>query len=151
MVGVILFALGTAFFITSFSVNTLTDEILSTDAINSSSNETIEAFQSTKTTTSRLDYILFAFMIGSVLSLMITSYFINGEPIFVFIFFLVIIFAVILSAPLSNTWESITSEGIFGTTIDDFPITNHIMQQLPIYVAIISFIAVVIFFISPRR
>lgn len=92
---------------------------------------------------------MFSIFIGLILAFIITAYFIGGNPIFMFIFFIVIVIVVSISAIFSNTWEDITTMSIFGTTLSNFPITAHIITNLPYYMAIIGFIGIVMMFIRP--
>jgi len=148
MIGVILFALGIGFFIIHYTITNVTDEMLSIPELNAT-NGTVTSLQSMKTTVARLDYIIFAVFIGLILGLIITSWFIGGNPMFMMIYFIVWIIAVVLSTILANTWETVTNMVIFGTTITDFPLTNNILLYLPIYIAVIGFIGFVIMFAKP--
>src|SRR3990172_5790523 len=106
-------------------------------------------FESVNTVTSRLDYVIFGLFIGLVLALIITAWFIGGEPIFMFIYFMFVVIAVIISAVLSNAWEQFTGSAIFGLTIAAFPITNNLLSNLPLYSGIIGFVGVVAMFAKP--
>jgi hypothetical protein len=145
---VVLFALGLGFFIMHFALNTTIDRMLSTPQINES-NSTVTALQGSKTVTNRLDYVLFGVFIGLTLGLIITGYLIGSNPIFMFIYFLVVGIVVAISPILSNTWETVSTMSIFGVTLSYFPITNHIMLYLPIYMTIIGFIGFLAMFAKP--
>jgi hypothetical protein len=60
-----------------------------------------------------------------------------------------IVIAVIISAVLANAWEQYSSAAIFGLTIAAFPTTNHLLLNLPIYIAIVGFIGVVAMLAKP--
>jgi len=149
LIGVLLFSFAIGFFVIYSVFDTAVDKIVAIPAINQS-NQTVEAFQSVTTNvTSRLDYVLFGLFIGLILALIITAWFIGGEPIFMFIYFAFVVVAVIISAVLANAWESFTGNAIFGLTIAAFPISNQLLTNLPLYIAIAGFVGVVAMFAKP--
>lgn len=149
LIGVLLFSLAVAAVISHYTMNTFADTMLNITEINES-NATAVVLTATKEATDRLDYVVFGFFIALTLALLITSYFMAGNVIFMFIYFIVIVIGVILSAIMSNVWEDIGTLSVLGTTITtSFPIANHIMAQLPIYIAVIGIIGMVIMFAKP--
>lgn len=148
MIGVLIFAFGLGFFVVNFMMDQVVTEMVAVPAINAS-NASVVAIESMQTTAARLDYVIFGLFIGLLLGLIITSWFIGGNPLFIFIYFIVWMIAVVISTVLSNTWETVTSMAIFGTTIVDFPLTNNLIAYLPIYIAVVGFIGFVIMFAKP--
>ena len=148
LIGILVFGFGIAFFVLYNVFDSAVDKIVAIPAINSSP-AAVEAFQGSQVVLNKLDYVIFALFIGLVLALIITSWFIGGEPIFMFIYFIFIVISVVVAAVLSNAWESFTGASIFGLTIAAFPITNHILMYLPIYIAVSGFIGVVAMFAKP--
>lgn len=149
VIGVIVFAFSIGFFILHYAMNTTVGEFLKVPQINQS-EEVRDAFSGVKKVTSRLDYFIFALFIALILSLIITGWLIGGIPIFVFIYLIVVVLVVIISTVLSNIWETTTQMPIFGVTIAAFPITNNIMLNLPIYMAVVGFIGMVVMFGKPQ-
>ena len=147
-IAVTIFVLGIAFYATHYAINNSIDKMLNITQINGTS-ETVDAFESTKTLTNRLDYIVLAVFIGLILALIISSWFIGGNPIFMFIYALIVIIGVILSAVLANAWETYSTTPALASTITSFPITNHLLSYLPIYAAVIGFIGIVVMFAKP--
>jgi len=148
MIAILLFGFGMAFFVTHLVFNTMTNAMLNITEINAS-NATVSVFEGVKNTTERLDYVVFGVFIALILGLIITGWFIGGHPIFMFIYFVFIVMGVIISSIMSNVWETISQSSVFGLTITSFPITNNILLNLPIYIAIIGFIGIVIMFAKP--
>ena len=147
--GVVLFAISIGFFIINFGMNTAIDSMIGNSAINSS-NSTVTALQATQNNAlNRLDLLVGGLFIGLILSLIITSWFIGGNPLFIFIYFIVIIIGVVVGAFLSNVWETMTGLAVFGSTITHFSVANNIMLNLPIYIAIAGFIGIIIMFAKP--
>jgi hypothetical protein len=146
---VFLFALGIGFFSLNFVFNQAIDKMVSVPSINSSV-ATTSALESARTNgVNRLDYVVFGCFIGLCIALLITSFFIGGNPIFMIIYFFIVVIGVVLSIVFSNTWETYIAMTIFGSTSSYFPITNNIMANLPIYSAIIGFLGIVTMFAKP--
>jgi len=145
---VLLFAFAAFFFIVHYAMNTTVNSMVNIEAINESSGA-VTALQGIGTTTNRLDYLMLGIFVGLSLGIVITGFFIGGNPLFMFIYFCVVAIVVAISTILSNTWETISTASVFGTTINSFPITNNIMLNLPIYMSAIGFIGVVVMFAKP--
>lgn len=149
LISVVIFALGIALFILYFMMDTTVDNMLNVTAINSSA-PTVEVLNSFTPTFDRFDYIVFGVFVGLLFSLLITSWFIGGNPVFMFVYFIVIVVSISVSVILANTWDSIISTGIFGaTTIDAFPLTKHLLENLPYYNAIVGMLGLITMFAKP--
>ena len=148
MIGVLIFTFAIGFFIFHSISNTVINQMIANPQINSS-NATVNVLQGTQRVTARMDYVIFGLFIGLIIALILTSWFIGGNPIFMFIYFIVLVFGIVTSVVLSNVWEEVSTKAIFGTTVASFPITNHLMTYLPIYSAIIGIVGLVILFAKP--
>lgn len=148
LMGVLIFAFGLGFFIFHYVMNTTVTQLTAVPVINSS-NSTMTALNSIDDLTNRLDYVVFGVFIGFVLGIIITGWFIGGNPIYMFIYFLLVIMSVIFSTILANVWEETTSMVIFGTTIVNFPITNNLILNGPIYLAIVGVVGMIVMFGKP--
>ena len=148
VIGVTVFAIGIALFITAFMVVQMVTNMVSVPAINSSA-AAVSALNSTSTLTNKYDYLIFGLFIGLILATIITGWFIGGQPIFMFLYFIIVVVGVIGSSILSYVWETTTTMVIFGSTIDAFPITNHILLNLPLYTTLFGFVGIVVMFARP--
>jgi len=148
MVGVILFMLAIGFFVIYNISNTVTTKMMGIAAINESA-AAVSALQGSQKVTAQMDYVIFGVFIGLVLAIIITGWFIGGNPIFMAIYFLISIIAVVISTLFANTWETVSQSSIFGTDVAAFPITNNLMLNLPIYIAVIAFLGLVVMFAKP--
>ena len=140
--------LAVGFFVMHYVVDVTTTEIVANPTVNSS-DKAVTAFNSMKTVSNRLDYVIFALFVGLSLALIITGYFVMGYPIFMFFYILVNMFAVGLSAVFSNIWEEFSTNPTLAGSLTSFPITNNLMQYLPYYVGIVGFIGIVVMFAKP--
>jgi len=148
LIGVLIFTFAIGFFIVHFAFNTITTDMIANDQINSSS-AAVGQLESVEKLTNRLDYVVFGLFVALVLSLIITGWFIGGSPIFMFVYFIVVIVAVLVSFILSNVWETITTNAQFGTTLLSFSMSNNLMLNLPIYMTIVGFIGLIVMFAKP--
>lgn len=149
LLAVVLFAVGIGLFAFNFMFNSSINSIIANDQINSST-AAVEAFQSTQTSViNRFDYIVFGVFVGLILALIITSWYIGAHPIFIAIYFLLIVIGVTASTILANAWEEFSTASVFGTTVTSFPITNHLLSNLPYYIAVIGFLGIVVMFAKP--
>lgn len=149
VISILLFAFGIFFFVIKFTADTAIDRIVAIPQINQST-ATVAAFEGAKTTvTPRLDGLFFGLFIGFFLAIIITGWFIAGNPIFIFLYMIITVLGVTFSTILANTWQTITTASVFGTTLAAFPITNHILSWLPLYIAVMSFIGVIVMFAKP--
>ena len=146
---VVVFMFGLGFFVINYALNTTFNSMIQVEAINQSAG-TVAVFEGTQTgLLGKLDYIVLGLFIGLTLGIIVTGYFLGGYPIFAFFYFIVLIIGVVLSAVMSNVWETFSTTAIFGTTINAFPLTNHLMNYLPYYCAVVGFIGIVAMFAKP--
>jgi len=147
LIGVLVFTLGLALFITHYMMSQSVDRMLLNTEINESA--ALSPLQSIgDNILPKFDYIVFVFFIALLLSLIISSWFVAGNPIFMFAYFLILTIAVALSAVFSNVWAKFTQD-YFGTTVTHFAITNNILTYLPLYIAVVGFIGIIVMFAKP--
>ena len=149
VISVLMFVTAIIVFIVA-SVGSLTiQKMIVTPAFNQSQTAK-QVLLDTQTAIYRYDYLIFGVFIGLSLSLIITGWFVGGNPLFSFIYILLVMFGVALSTVLANVWETATANPNFGTTLSTFPIANYLMLHLPMFTAIVGFIGLVVMFAKPR-
>ena len=148
MIGVLLFTFAIGFFIINYVVGEVVTDMTETPTLNDTTGFSDTMGGITKVT-GRLDYVVFGLFIGLILSLIITGWFIGGNPIYMFIYFIVTIIAVVLATFFANVWEQVSETAIFGTNVASFTLTNNIMLNLPIYMAVVGFIGLIAMFAKP--
>ena len=149
LIGVLIFALGVGFLSLHYMFNTSVDAMLGVGEVNASA-DTVSALGSAKDLTGRLDWVVFAIFIGLVLAMLIASWFIPGHPIFMFIYFLAVLIIVVVAAVLSNAWETFSDTDPISGSTSSFGITNHLLNNLPLYLGVAGFLGMVILFGKPR-
>lgn len=148
LVVVLIFALALGVFVIHFVTNTALDSMIGSEQINQS-DAAVSALQDTKDLTNRFDYVLFVIFIAMALGLIITGWFIGGHPIFMFIYFIFVVIAVLISTIFANVWDAFSNASVFGLTVAAFPLISHILSNLPVYAAVIGGIGVLVMFAKP--
>lgn len=143
----LVFGLGLGILLIHYITQSAVNSMINIPTINASAGVALEGV--TNKVLPRFDYIVFGFFIGFVLAYLITSYFVGGHPIFMFVYFLVTVIGVVGSALISNVWETATATGPLATQVSAFPITNHLINYLPVYTTFIGFIGLVAMFAKP--
>lgn len=150
LIGILVFMVGIGLFVVNFVTNTAVDAMVAVPLINSST-EARQAFTDTQDVANdRLDYVVFGLFIGLIFGFIIAGYFVGGEPIFMFFYFILTVIGVIVSMVLANTWNTVTTLPVFGTiAVDNMPITNNLMTYLPLYTTVIGILGTILMFIKP--
>lgn len=148
LVGALVFVFALGFFAINFMVGTVTDSMIDIPEINQSEGA-VSMFSALDDTMDRLDWVVFGVFIGLSFALIITGWFVGGYPVFMFLYFIVNVVSVVLSAVLSNVWETFTQSVSFGSTIVNFPLSNNLLLNLPIYVSAVAFLGIVVMFAKP--
>ena len=146
----VLFVLAVGVLIMTFITTSITGKMKVAGGINSTP-EAVKALEDVEKVTLKYDMFGVAMFLGLFLGIIITGYLIGGYAIFAFVYFIMIILAVIVSAIMANTWETISSIAIFGATLATMPMTNHILLNLPFYLAITGFVGMIAMFAKPQQ
>lgn len=149
LIGVLVFALGVGFLSLHYVFNTSVDVMLGVGEVNES-GDTVAALEAAQALTGRLDWVLFAIFIGLVLAMLISAWFIPGHPIFMFVYFLAVLILVVVAAVLSNAWDTFSDTAPISASTSSFGITNHLLNNLPLYLGVAGFLGMVILFGKPR-
>lgn len=147
-IAIIIFAVGLAFFIGHLVVNSMINGIVQNPQVNSS-EKTVAALENTKALSQRFDYVVLGLFIGLTLALFVTGWFIAGNPIFTALYFIIVVVAVLTGGILSNIWQTVSTASVFGTTVASFPITNNLLSNLQIYIAVIGIVGLIVMFGKP--
>ena len=92
-------------------------------------------------------YWISAFIIfGMILGIFIGSYLVTTKPIFFIPYLFIVIIAIVVSVPMSNTYETLMSDATLSGTFIGFTGANWIMLNLPIWITIIGITGAIIMF-----
>jgi len=148
IIALVLFCVAVGLFISSHTSTTILSSMRAAPNINDTPSA-VAAIDSAQASVDKADYWYFGIFIALCLALIITGWFIGGHPIFMIVYFFFIVLAIIISAVLANSWETLSADHSFILTIIKFPITNNIIMNLPIYVSIVGFIGLLAMFAKP--
>jgi len=143
------FAIVIAFLIINYATGTMVGNMLLNNQINQTTG-TVSALNATTAMTNQLDYVAFGFFIAFIFAIIITGFFVGGHPLFMFLYFLVVSVLVVVSAFLSNAWETISQNASLIGSLANFPIMNHILTNFPLYIAVIGTVGIIVMFAKPR-
>ncbi len=85
-------------------------------------------------------------IVGMVISIFIGNFLVQTKPVFIIPYFFIVVIAIIVSVPMSNTYEQIISTPELASAFSGFIGANFIMFFLPIWVTMIGFIGAIILF-----
>jgi hypothetical protein len=145
---IVLFIFAIGFFVVYFAINTTITQMNAIPEINQST-DAVDVFNSVSTMTGRLDYVIFGLFVALTLGIIVTGWFVGGITIFMILYIIVIIIGVAMAAIMANVWETVSTAVQFGTTVLAFPITNHLLLNLPYYVSVMGFIGLLVMFAKP--
>jgi|TARA_Y100000310_G_scaffold264403_1_gene275035 flagellar biosynthesis protein FliQ len=100
----------------------------------------------TNTTFSALRWIAVFLIVGMIISIFIGSYLVTTKPIFFIPYLFITIIAIIVSVPMSNTYETLMENPTLAGTFVGFTGANWIMLSLPIWVTIVGIVGGIIMF-----
>ena len=115
------------------------DDIRINDSFDSTANTAQNTF-------SALWYIMFA---GLLLGLLITAWNMPTHPIYVPIFIILLVAAVIVGVALSNVYEELYAVDEFSDAADTQTSISFIMSNLPYIALVVGLIALVVTFAKP--
>lgn len=122
----------------------LGDDGNSTQIINDSFGQVPNAYQSLKWITTMLIF-------GLALSILISSFLVRTNPIFFVPYVIILIIAIIVSVPMSNTYETIYTNPLLAESFSGFWGATWIFLHLPLWVTTIGLLAGVLMFINVAR
>ena len=93
-----------------------------------------------------LHWISIFLIAGMILSIFIGSYLVTTKPIFFIPYIFIVIIAIFVSVPMSNSYEILTNNEVLAPTFLGFSGANFIMLNLPVWITIIGFVGAIIMF-----
>jgi len=143
---ILFLAIGFTMFIGNYIGKTINTELVANPQINASAATELA---SVNRALDKFDYIFLGLYIGAFLAIIITSWFVSAYPVFMWIYFFILTFVVAITTIFSQLWTQLTSSSVFGSTLFSFPITNHIMTNLPLHIAVMGLLGILVLFGKP--
>lgn len=115
-----------------------------TSIVDSTWGQVYDAYSQMKT----LSYVL---IFGMILTIFTSAWFVRRPPIFLIIWVIVSVVAVIAGVEISNAYSSLLSNPDFGATLESFAGASYMMLYLPYLAVIISLFSGLISLIGLNR
>ena len=146
LIGILLLAVGFTFFVGNYIGHTINTQLLQVSSINASARTEI---LSVNNALDKFDYIILGLYIGLFLSLIITAWFVSAYPVFMWIYFFILIFIIALSTIFSQIWTALVDSAVWVGTLSLFPITNNILSNLPVHLTVMGLVSLLVLFGKP--
>ena len=104
----------------------------------------------TEQTDDTFDSVVLVLLVGIVISLAGISYVLRTNPVMFMLVFFVVLLISALAGYLSNAWVDVTT-GALSNAVQNFPITEFVMQNYLVVTAVNAFIMLIVFFGTPGR
>lgn len=95
-----------------------------------------------------LNIIGFIIIIGGGISILVSNFAIRVHPIFLAVYFLLTVMAIVAAVYISNTYVDLLSNVALGSYLQQFSMGNFIMTWLPYFTAVIGVFGMIFLFIG---
>jgi len=109
------------------------------------------ALDSLETGLEMFDTGILLIFFGASLAIIVGSYKLDADPVFVVVSILTLVFVSIVVAQASNMYHSLAVSEPMTDVVGNFPLMNIIMPQLPVFFAIVGVLVVIALYIRNRR
>ena len=101
--------------------------------------------------TSGLHNLAFAMIFIMAMSIFLGNFMVKAHPAFFIVYLFIIIGCVIASVYISNQYETLLTNEVLGTTLQDFTAGSFIMLNLPLWTTIIGIFGAIFLFMGITR
>lgn len=112
-----------------------------TEVIDNSVGKATESYKA-------LDWITLLLIVGMIVSIFIGSYLVTTKGIFFVPYGIITVIAIIVSIPISNTYEKIMNNPELSSTFAEFGEASFVLLHLPIWISIIGIAGGILMFIT---
>lgn len=88
----------------------------------------------------------FLIIIGMIVSIFIGNFMVQTHPVFFVPYVFITAISVIVSVPISNTYETLATTTVLSDTFLGFAASNLVLRFLPLWVTAIGFVGAIILF-----
>lgn len=110
-----------------------------------------QQIDNSRNTLLNMDDMMLFLLVGLSLFTVISSYFVWQHPAFFFLGVVLFIIALMLSAFVSNTYETFTNDTQINESANNFTKINFMMGKLPFYLVFLMFITAIVSYIGYQR
>ncbi len=141
---VTLFGLAIFLVIIGYTVPKISDQLKNTELNQSSASLT--ALNEMDNTIAKFDGIFLFIFIGLIMSILISAFLIDSHPIFIPIFIFLLGFAVVVSAILSNVYNTISTDSTLSSVATTLPYTNTILNNFVLIIIGVGVLSMIVIF-----
>jgi len=146
---VVIFSIGLVSFLLMFVYNSTSNLMLESPEFNDTmAGDVMLEHQETM---NGIDYFSLAIFIGFLFAVIITSYLVGGSPVFAIIYILFFVVLGVVSGILESIWGEVSQMVVFGTTINNLPITDFLLNNLTLLVIVVGFVGLIVMYIRGER
>lgn len=127
---ILIFGAAFGFIAVNMGLNTINTALLGTEEFNSSTDQGQVINEFDQNFASTYDNVFAIVLIFLWISMIVTAFYVDSNPIFMIIAFVLIVFVLIIAAVLSNTYAVFASNENIYTFASEFPKMNFIMNNL---------------------
>lgn len=98
-----------------------------------------------------LDFVFLGLLLALLAGGLVASFIVDFHPVFVIFFIIILAIALVVAVPLSNSWMEFTDSGQFTNQTGNLTATDHIMSNLPLYLAAIGFLMIIVMYAKTVR
>jgi len=134
----------------SYGFGVVTDELLSltdqdTEMVNITSAAR-DTFGQVNDSIGILQFMALSIIFGLAFSIFISNFLIKAHPVFFIVYVLIAVVAVVFAAILSNSFELLMNDPIFGANISEFTGSSFIILNLPVWTTVLGIGGAIILF-----
>ena len=146
---IVLFGVGLVSFLLLFVYKSSSNLMLQSDVINNTMAG--DVLLEHQTTMAGVDYFSLAIFIGFLIGVVVLSYLVGGSAVFAILYILFFIVVAVVAGILEAVWGEITQMTVFGTAINDLPITDFLLNNLTLLVVVVGFVGLIVMYIRGER
>lgn len=128
-------------------IPSITDELRKTEINNSAEART--ALNWSDKIVGRLDTVFMIFFVGLIMGILISSYFISTNKIFIPIYIILFGFTIIIGVILNNMYEAFKTSSDLITTSVTYPMMNVIISNYVIVLIAVGVLSMILMFGKP--
>lgn len=100
---------------------------------------------------SNFEWISFGMIFALAIAIFVFNFYTHKNPAFFWLYILMVVIAIIISVPISNTYEDLLQNTLIGSTLTGLKASSFVVLYLPLWTAVIGIIGAVFLFINLQK
>ena len=97
------------------------------------------------------EWISFAMIFAMAIAIFIFNYYTHKNAAFFWLYVLVVVIAVVISVPISNTYETLLTNNVIGSTLTGLKASSFVVLYLPLWTSVVGIFGAIFLFIGIQR